>query len=153
MRGVLEEYFDVVMEILSFALVLGLIIIFVSMGKSAVAAKEYQDAAKTELTGYREFFIYDNRYVTGNDILAFVNKYPRIYDVYIGRTGEALDSMFSVRKAAETNEDAWTMGYLLDYLEDDVNLVYKADLIRDGTNVITGVQFATDSEMQDAISQ
>lgn len=96
MHSLINQYIKIALEVILIALVVGMIAAFAGVSNDLTHAKEDRDATKKELTAYRELYPYDNKIVTGNDVLLATQKFKRYYSFYIDINEESFfnDSSF-----------------------------------------------------------
>ena len=89
MGNELRESIIIVMELLVFAVLVSIIVVLSSQGRGMLVTHENNKAISQEMRAYKEFSSYDNRGITGDDMILAVKKYARAYNVCIVHDNDA----------------------------------------------------------------
>lgn len=102
MSNELRESIIIVAELLAFAALLSIIIIFSGQGREMLITHENNKAIAQEMRAYKDFSSYDNREITGDDMVLAIKKYARAYNVCIVHDNN-LDGVFDTISYSSKN--------------------------------------------------
>lgn len=78
-----RESIYLTIELIVFSALLTIVVILSGQGRTMLATHENNKAIAQEMRAYRDFASYDNKELTGDDMLLAINKYARAYNVCI----------------------------------------------------------------------
>lgn len=86
MDNFLSEHVAIATELIIAAVLLGVIASFGIIGNDLMTTKDVRLGIRDEMVEYRDFYIYDNKVVTGNDVIVATQKLKLRYEVRIQAT-------------------------------------------------------------------
>lgn len=83
MGGEIREAVYMAVELIVFSALLVIVVVLSGQSRALLATHEDNKAITQEMRAYRDFASYDDRELTGDDMLLAINKYARAYNVCI----------------------------------------------------------------------
>lgn len=83
MREVLTQYKEIMLDLLFTATLLGILATVSTMAFQQLSTRETKIEIQDSIKEYRELSIYDNKEMTGNDIVVALKKYADKYSIYL----------------------------------------------------------------------
>lgn len=83
MGNEIRESIAIIIELIVFSALLSIVIVLGQQGRSLLATHEDNKAIAQEMRAYQEFSNYDNRELTGDDMVLAIKKYSKAYNVCI----------------------------------------------------------------------
>lgn len=83
MGGEIREAIYMAVELMVFSALLMIIVVLSGQGREMLTTHEANKAITQEMRAYKDFSSYDNRELTGDDMLLAIKKYARAYNVCI----------------------------------------------------------------------
>lgn len=141
------------LELILCALILGVCAAAGIAGRRAYESKLNKETEVANLKDFSTLYYYNDRIVTGNDIIELLMEHPKEYQYYVIIDGKSEDDLRQMQftKASEKSylndikndyKGFWSEKRIRDAFKGYENLKFKANLVRvSGANDITGVQF------------
>ena len=71
------------MELLLTAILITFVFVLYSPARGLVAQKKVSESLSTHIDEYRKFYLYDDKYVTGDDIISLIQTNKEGYSYYV----------------------------------------------------------------------
>ena len=140
MDDTIKHYITIIVEVLLVATILSFVSILSIVSKNVSNTIAFESAAKQEIQEYKELYKYDDKNVKGSDIPKAVLNYIRYYEFEVVNGSEQYNINTTVENTM--GEKIWTQEYIVnDVLGDNIYNNYRATLIRDYQDHITGIRF------------
>lgn len=143
MERELSETIKICIELIVIASVIAVVAVFSRLTYSAETMIDQAKAAEANVADEAELYYYNNKVVSGADVVDCILKYPRTYDfkVTIGDTTYTFD--YATEKSSKLGLELWTENYILTVVTpNDLLKSFKSEIIRDSTGYsVIGVAF------------
>lgn len=143
MHREISETIKICIELVTMSVIVGIVVVLSGLTSKAENIIVQYETAKAVVQDEAALYYYNNKLVTGADVVDCILKYPRTYDfkVTIG------DKTYTFDRATEISSklglELWSEDYILTVVKpDDLVKSFRSEIIRDDTGyTILGVRF------------
>lgn len=129
----IKEMIFLSVEILLIGILLTFVLCMRLPAKEAEYKKDIDTTVRAHLNEYRDLYKFDNKYVTGEDIIYIMQKYKSTYAYYVDVDEEVGKVLLSSRSAKRNKADWTSEGlknfFLIDVVNTDIKVSYPASEI------------------------
>lgn len=136
MERPIRDYITISISLVLFATLLSLVVFLAEQSRALLAIGVEREALNKELISYREISQYDNRELTGDDVLIAVKEYTKVYDIII-----ELDGTNIIDLRVDDVDEKWNSDYVRKQMGKKVFDKYKSTLVKDMYGTVTGIIF------------
>lgn len=148
MEREIDTIIHIAIELMLCALLISAIACCAILGNKMLAHKLYDDGNEAYMQDIADLYYYNNKVVTGSDILELMLTYTRDYSYWINyydASGNVVDSIeISKSKESLTGDyrEYWSEKSLREFMNGHEKTKYTANIVRySGGNGVAGVQF------------
>ena len=136
MDDILKGYMSTIISLILFSLLLSFIVYLAVSTNDLRNIKDAKVQLSQEMQDYRQLYFYNNRTLTGDDVLLAVKKYTGVYNM-------SIQTMNGGRITLLTSdpESWWSLDNVRRLMGDSVYRHYVSNLVIDEYGVITGMSF------------
>lgn len=143
MHREISETIKICIELIAISVIVSIVVIFSSLTASAESTILQYKSAQNTVQDEAALYYYNNKLVTGADVVDCILKYPRTYDfkVTIGEKTYTFDRATEI--SSKLGLKLWSEDYILTVVKpDDLVKSFRSEIIRDDTGyTILGVRF------------
>lgn len=142
MDSLIKDYVRIAIELIVFVVLLGFIVYVAGVSQNLLSIGQDRKAFNTELGIQRELSQFNNRPMTGDDVIVAVKKYTKLYDMRIEQGSEGSNTFFILSKTS--SEITWGEDNIRLQMGSDIQKAYTSKIIRTPDGEVSAIQFNRD---------
>lgn len=129
----------ITLSIVLFSALLTVIVYFGNVGREFLYIVNEQRELQKNMALEKDFYKYDNKILTGDDVLLTVQKYTKVINMDIELGGAGSGVFISLK---EDGSDAdWSIDRIRSALGHNIFAYYRSELVYDGSGAFVGLRF------------
>lgn len=135
----------VMLELIVFTALISTIAFLSGQAREMQSSEIQKQDLRTELSNKRELYFYDNKVLTGNDVLVAVRKYTKVYNmrIQLGATGGTNWYNAPEGLSVDSDDSVWEIDRIRDQLSiyGNLNHKYRSTLEREDSGYVSTLVF------------